>query len=93
VSGQGKVAKNLERFRQGVFAHDRENPDHPPAYGVGLSHFDLERLGFEDGETLWPGVRVEADGGQTGNFRVLCHGQHDEKRAEAEIMRAIGVSA
>jgi hypothetical protein len=78
VSDTGKIAKNLERFAQAVASHDRENPaPHSPAHGIGLSGFDLERLGFEEGEELWPGVRVRVDGKTTGNFRVLCAGNHD----------------
>ena len=69
------IAANLERFRQGVASHDRENPDHT-AYGIGVSAFDLERLGFDDGETLWPGITITVDGGQSANFRVLCDGEH-----------------
>ena len=49
MAGTDKIAKNLERFAQAVAAHDRENPTHT-AYGIGLAHFDIERLGFEEGE-------------------------------------------
>ena len=81
MADTGKIAKNLERFAQAVAAHDRENPTHT-AYGIGLSHFDLERLGLEEGEEILPGIVLQADGGVTGNFRVLCDGQHD---AESEL--------
>lgn len=83
MSSTGKVAKNLERFVQAVAAHDRENPTHT-AWGIGLSHFDMERLGFEDGEEIIPGITIQTDGGVSGNFRVLCDGQHDEDLAESE---------
>jgi hypothetical protein len=83
MSDTGKIAKNLERFAQAVAAHDRENPTHT-AYGLGLAHFDMERLGFEEGEEILPGITVHADGGVTGNFRVLCDGEHDEELTEAE---------
>lgn len=83
MSRTGKIAKNLERFAQAVAAHDRENPTHT-AYGVGLAHFDMERLGFEEGEEVLPGITIHADGGVSGNFRVLCDGEHDEGRFEAE---------
>ena len=56
MSDTGKIAANLRRFKEAVNAHDRENPTHN-AYGIGLSHFDLERLGFGEGEELWPGIR------------------------------------
>jgi hypothetical protein len=79
----GKIAKNLERFAIALAAHDRENPTHT-AYGIGMAHFDMERLGFEEGEEILPGITIQADGGVTGNFRVLCDGQHDEELTEAE---------
>jgi hypothetical protein len=83
MADTGKIAKNLERFAQGVAAHDRENPTHT-AYGIGLAHFDMERLGFEEGEEVLPGITIHVDGGVSGNFRVLCDGQHDDEREEAE---------
>jgi hypothetical protein len=83
MSRTGKIAKNLERFAQAVAAHDRENPTHT-AYGIGLAHFDLERLGFEEGEEVLAGITIHTDSGVTGNFRVLCDGEHDEGQAEAE---------
>ena len=83
MSDTGKIAKNLERFAQAVAAHDRENPTHT-AHGIGLAHFDLERLGFDEGEEILPGITIQADSGVTGNFRVLCDGDHDEELSEAE---------
>ena len=83
MADTGKIAKTLERFAQAVASHDRENPT-PTAYGIGLAHFDLERLGLEEGEEILPGITIHADGGVTGNFRVLCDGQHDEQESEAE---------
>jgi hypothetical protein len=75
------MGKLLERFAQGVAAHDRENPDHD-SWGIGMAGFDIERLGLEEGEELLPGIVLQADGGVTGNFRVLCNGDHD---AEGEM--------
>jgi hypothetical protein len=94
MADTGKIAKNLERFAQAVAAHDRENPTHT-AYGIGLAHFDLERLGLEQGEEILPGIRVEVDGGVSGNFRVLCDGQHDEGAVESEkeVVHAISTKA
>ena len=83
MADTGKIAKNLERFAQAVAAHDRENPTHT-AYGIGLAHFDMERLGLEEGEEILPGITIQADGGVTGNFRVLCDGEHDESETEVE---------
>jgi hypothetical protein len=83
MADTGKIAKNLERFAQAVAAHDRENPTHT-AYGIGLAHFDMERLGLDEGEEILPGITIHADQGVTGNFRVLCDGDHEEELTEAE---------
>src|SRR5690242_673833 len=88
MDATGKIAKNLERFAQAVAAHDRENPTHT-AYGIGLAHFDLERLGLEEGEEILPGIRIEVDGGVSGNFRVLCDGDHEEELQEGEAEREV----
>jgi hypothetical protein len=94
MADTAKIAKNLERFAQAVAAHDRENPTHS-AHGIGLAHFDMERLGFEEGEEILPGITIHADSGVTGNFRVLCDGQHDEGREESEeeVVEAISTQA
>ena len=84
------MGKLLERFAQGVAAHDRENPDHR-SWGIGLAQFDIDRLGFEEGEEILPGIVLQADGGGTGNFRVLCDGEHDleEEQEEQEVLDAV----
>ena len=85
-----KVAANLRAFAIALNAHDRENPTHT-AHGIGLAHFDMERLGFEEGEEVLPGITIHADGGVTGNFRVLCDGDHLEEQEEqaAEVVDAV----
>lgn len=85
-----KIAKNLERFAQAIAAHDRENPTHT-AFGIGMSPFDLERLGLDEGEEILPGITIQADSGVTGNFRVLCDGQHEleDEAEEAEVVEAV----
>ena len=91
MSDTSKIAKNLQAFQMALNAHDRENPDHT-AYGIGLAHFDMERLGFDEGETILPGITIHGDNGVTGNFRVLCDGQHTESEdevAEDEIVEAV----
>jgi hypothetical protein len=90
MSSTGKIAKNIERFAQAVAAHDRENPTHT-AHGIGMAHFDMERLGFDEGEEILPGITIHADSGVTGNFRVLCDGEHDEQlqEAEQEVVEAV----
>ncbi len=85
-----KIAYLLERLAQGVAAHDRENPEHH-TWGVGMSNFDIERLGLEEGEQILPGIVLQADGGVTGAFRVLCDGDHEEEIQEEqeEVLDAV----
>jgi hypothetical protein len=83
MAEKSKVAYLLERLAMGVAAHDRENPEHH-TWGIGMSHFDIERLGLEEGEAILPGIILQADGGVTGAFRVLCDGDHDAGLEEAE---------
>jgi hypothetical protein len=84
------MGKLLQSFAQGIAAHDRENPDHH-SWGIGMAHFDIERLGFEEGEEVLPGITIQGDSGVTGNFRVLCDAEHDEGllEAEEEIVEAV----
>ena len=86
-----KLAYLLERLSQGVAAHDRENPTHH-TWGIGMAYFDIERLGLEEGEDILPGIVLQADGGVTGQFRILCDGQHDEGAVEEEeeVVEAVG---
>ena len=85
-----KVAANLRAFAIALNSHDRENPTHT-AHGIGLAQFDMERLGFDEGEEVLPGITIHGDDGETGNFRVLCDGDHlEEKEAEqAEVVDAV----
>ncbi len=78
-----RIGKLLEALANGIAAHDRANPDHN-AWGIGMAGFDIERLGLEPGEEILPGIVLQADGGQTGTFRILCDGLHDEEHQEEE---------
>ena len=94
MADTSKIAKNLKAFQIAINAHDRENPTHN-AWGIGLAHFDMERLGFEEGEEVLPGIVIQADGGVTGNFRVLCDGDHDEEleQEETEVVEAVATQS
>ena len=90
MADTSKIAKNLQAFQIAINAHDRENPTHN-AWGIGLAHFDMERLGFDEGEEVLPGITIHVDGGVSGNFRVLCDGDHDEEleTEETEVVEAV----
>ena len=91
---RSKISYLLERLSQGVASHDRENPGHH-TWGIGMAHFDIERLGLEEGEAILPGIVLQADGGVTGAFRVLCDGDHDaeQEEAEEEVVDAVSEEA
>lgn len=90
MADTSKIAYLLERIAQGVAAHDRENPDHH-TLGIGMAYFDIERLGLEDGEEILPGLPLRGDGGMTGQFRILCDGQHGDGSVEEveEVVEAV----
>jgi len=90
VADTSKVAKNLQAFQMGVNIHDQNNEC--TAWGIGLAHFDMERLGFDEGETILPGIVIQTDGGTSGNFRILCDGEHDNalEESEEEVVEAVG---
>jgi len=90
MTSSTKIAALLERLTQGVAAHDRENPDHH-TWGIGMANFDIERLGLDEGEEILPGIVLQADGGMTGQFRILCDGQHGEgaEQVEEEVVDAV----
>ncbi len=90
MAQMSKIARLLERFAQGVAAHDRENPGHT-TWGIGMSPFDIDRLGLEEGEAILPGIILQADGGVTGNFRVLCDGEHGQgvEEEDEELVDAV----
>ena len=90
MADPSKIAILLQQVAMAVNAHDRENPDHN-TWGIGMAHFDMERLGLEDGEELIPGIVLQADGGQAGQFRILCEGQHDQGEVEEgeEVVDAV----
>jgi hypothetical protein len=83
VASTSKIGYLLERLSQGVAAHDRENPDHH-TWGIGMAYFDIERLGLEEGEEILPGIVLQGDGGMSGQFRILCDGDHGHRAAEEE---------
>jgi len=85
-----KIGYLLERLAQGVAAHDRENPEHH-TWGIGMAHFDIERLGLDEGEEILPGIVLQADGGVTGAFRVLCDGDHNQELEveEEQVVEAV----
>lgn len=73
MSDTSKVAANMRAFMMAIRAHNRENPLHPPAYGIEVGPFDAERLGLEHGEEILPGITLVVNPNrQPHTFRTLC---------------------
>jgi hypothetical protein len=83
MTDASKIAELLEVVAQGIAIHDRENPGHR-TWGIGMAFFDVDRLGLEEGEEILPGIVLQVDGGPTGQFRVLCDGEHGGETLEEE---------
>lgn len=71
-----KLAIIYRQFREMVDAHDAGGcRQRPPGKAVAIrtSWADMERLGLDEGELVYPskGIRVIA-GGQYGSFVVIC---------------------
>jgi hypothetical protein len=90
MAQSSKIGHLLQRLSHGIAAHDRENPGHR-TWGIGMAHFDIGRLGLEEGEEILPGIVLQADGGVTGAFRILCDGEHDHgaDQEEQEVVDAV----
>lgn len=80
---ESKIPILMKQFVEALRTHDLANPSHQ-AWGIGMAHYDIERVGLEDGEEIIPGIVIQADGGNTGQFRVLCDGDHDSGEVEEE---------
>ena len=83
-----KIAKNLERFAQAIAAHDRENPTHT-AWGIGMNGFDIERLGWEEGDIIC-GLTVVGDKHvPTGMMKVTCDAEPKPDGEEVEEVEEV----
>lgn len=66
-----QLTKLVHSFAKAVLTHDAAHPTHD-AYGIGVALDDMDRLGLPEGFELFPGLRLHADGGRPGAFRLLC---------------------
>ena len=77
-------AKNMQAVCQAKDVHDAECPWGGKANRVHLSWFDLERIGWEEGDVICGLVVVGDETVATGMMRVTCDAEPDEDREEAE---------
>ena len=78
-------AKNMRAVCEAKEAHDNGGcPWGGKATEVHLSWFDLERIGWEDGDVICGLVVVGDETVQTGRMRVTCDAEPGGGKREAE---------
>ena len=86
-------AQNMRAVCDAKERHDRTCPWGGTATHVHLAWFDIERMGWEEGDVICGLVVVGDPSMQTGRLRVSCDaepdgGQREEEEAE-EIVEAV----
>jgi hypothetical protein len=81
------LADIYRQIRTAIDTHDGDQEPEAPyrrcrkkmkAKGVMMAHADMERIGLDDGETVYPSKEIKVfSGGQYGNLRILCPCQED----------------
>ena len=81
--------KNMEAVCKAKEAHNRSCPWGGNATEVHLAFFDIDRMGWEEGDSIC-GLIVVADGNvQTGRLRVTCDAEPDGGRQEEEEVEEV----
>ena len=77
-------AKNMQAVCKAKEVHDKTCPWGGKANAVHMSYFDIERIGWEEGDVIC-GLLVVADQTvATGMMRVTCDAEPDRGRREEE---------
>jgi hypothetical protein len=78
-------AKNMQAVCQAKEHHDKTCPWGGTATRVHLAWFDIERMGWEEGDVICGLVVVGDEAVGTGRMRVTCDAEPDtDREAEAE---------
>ena len=72
-------AKNMQAVCKAKEVHDRSCPWGGKANRVHLSWFDLERIGWEEGDVICGLIVVGDEKVSTGMMRVSCDAEPDER--------------
>ena len=94
MSNLDASAKNMEAVCKAKEAHNKSCPYGGTAKRVHLSWFDLERIGWEEGDVIC-GLTVIGDPKvATGMMRVTCDAEPDEpdglqEEEDVEIVEAV----
>jgi hypothetical protein len=84
-------AKNMQAVCKAKEVHDKSCPWGGKANRVHLSWFDLERIGWDEGDVICGLIVVGDEKVSTGMMRVTCDAEPDSGReeAEAEVVEAV----
>jgi len=82
-------AKNMQAVCKAKEAHDRSCPWGGKANAVHLSWFDIERMGWEEGDVICGLVVVGDEKVATGMMRVTCDAEPSDDRSEQEEVREV----
>ena len=87
-------AKNMEAVCQAKDVHNRTCPYGGNATEVHLNWFDLNRIGWEEGDVICGLVVVGDEKVATGMMRVTCDAEPDdldelEEEEELEVVEAV----
>ena len=86
-------AKNMQAVCKAKEHHDKTCPWGGKGTHVHLSWFDIERMGWEEGDVICGLVVVGDERVSTGMMRVTCDAEPDDDRfeeeAEEEVVEAV----
>jgi hypothetical protein len=77
-------AKNMQAVCMAKEAHDKSCPWGGKATEVHLAWFDIDRMGWEEGDVICGLVVVGDETVATGSMRVTCDAEPDGGREEQE---------
>jgi hypothetical protein len=77
-----KEAKNYEAIYKAIKQHNNDCPS--PPNGIAMSYFDIERMGWEEGDII-AGLPLVAEQAQAGYLRILCDGTGTGGGVEEEV--------
>ena len=81
--------KNMEAVCKAKEAHNNTCPWGGNATEVHLTFFDIERLGWEEGDTICGLIVVGDAKVATGMMRVTCDAEPDDDRSEEEEVEEV----
>jgi hypothetical protein len=91
VTNLDASAKNMEAVCKAKEAHDKSCPYGGTAKRVHLSWFDLERIGWDEGDVICGLIVVGDSQVATGMMRVTCDAEPGggKEEAEEEVVEAV----